>query len=179
MATDKAVAAVSATIRGLLEESASGAEFAGVRFTVYQAKDLQAPEPEVVSIYLYRVSFNTTGRHLPPGIAPTGRRQAPPLGLDLHYLVTAWESDPLKQQTLLGWAARTLEDNPILPASMLNRYSAVPGTFGENESVELVGEGLSLREETGIWKVAQANRQPSLGYVARKVEIESRRTPAS
>ncbi len=179
MATDKAVATVSATIRGLLEQSASGTEFAGVRFTVYQAKDLQAPEPGVVSIYLYRVSINTTRRSLPPGIAPTGRRQVPPLGLDLHYLVTAWESDPLKQQMLLGWAARILEDNPVLPAGMLNRYASEPGIFGETESVELVAEPVSLREESGIWQVARANRQPSLGYVARRVEIESRRVPAS
>ncbi len=150
-----------------------------MRFTVYQAKDLQAPEPGVVSIYLYRVSINTPRRNLPPGIAPTGRRQAPPLGLDLHYLVTAWESDPLKQETLLGWAARTLEDNPILPASLLNRYASGPGTFGETESVELVVEPLSLQEEAGIWKVAEVNRQPSLGYVARRVEIESRRVQAS
>ena len=176
MAKDKAIAAVSATIRGLLEQSASGVEFAGVRFKVYQAKDLQASEPGVVSIYLYRASVNTFHRNVPLGIAPSGRRQVPPLGLDLHYLVTAWEPDPLKQQMHLGWAARILEDNPILPASMLNLYFE-PGIFADAESVELAVEPLSLAEEADIWRVATVNRQPSLSYVARRVDIESRRVP--
>ena len=46
MATDKAITAVSEALRSLLAQAASGPDFSGARFEVYQAANLQAPMPE-------------------------------------------------------------------------------------------------------------------------------------
>jgi len=54
---------------------------------------------------------------------PVGRRYRPSTPLDLWYLLTAWSSEAEEQQRLLGWAIRTLEETPILPAGFLNRRS--------------------------------------------------------
>jgi hypothetical protein len=175
MANDKAIAAVSEALRSLLAQAASGPEFSGARFEIYQATNLQAPMPEGVSVYLYRVSIDPRRTRIPPGIPPAGPRRPPSLPLDLHYLITAWSLDPLRQQFILAWAARVIEDAPVLPASLLNRR--IPGVFGEGESVQLTVETLSLDEEAKIWNVAKSNRQPSLAYIARSVEIESHSKP--
>lgn len=171
MATDKAIAAVTESLRSLLAQAASGPEFSGARIEVYQAANLQAPMPEGVSVYLYRVSIDLRRTRIPPGISPAAPRRLPSLPLDLHYLVTAWSLDPLRQQFLLGWSARVFEDTPVLSASLLNRKT--PGVFGEAESVQVTVETLSLEDEAKIWKVAMSNRQPSLAYIARMVEIET------
>jgi hypothetical protein len=56
----------------------------------------------------------------------------------------------------------------------LNRFA--PGgqdVFEPSETVELVGETLTLQDLENIWEVAKARQQPSLGYVARQVAIDS------
>ena len=112
---------------------------------------------------------------MPPRRDPIkGTRRRPPVPLDLHFLLTAWAADAGQQQRLLGWAVRTLEDTPILPAGFLNRFA--PGgqnVFEPSETVELVGETLTLQDLENIWEVAKARQQPSLGYVARQVAIDS------
>ena len=56
----------------------------------------------------------------------------------------------------------------------MNRFA--PGgqdVFEPSETVELVGETLTLQDLENIWEVAKARQQPSLGYVARQVAIDS------
>jgi Pvc16 N-terminal domain len=173
----EAIAVTSRAILGLIED-ARLAEFERSRFRLFQSVDMDSPREgfaEGISLYLYRVTFNTTRRNMPPRRDPiTGNRRRPPVPLDLHFLLTAWAPDAGQQQRLLGWAVRTLEDTPILPAGFLNRFA--PGgqdVFEPSETVELVGETLTLQDLENIWEVAKARQQPSLGYVARQVAIDS------
>jgi hypothetical protein len=116
----------------------------------------------------------SANRNLPPRLGPDGRRYRPPIPLDLHFLVTAWAETAIRQQRLLGFAIRTLEDTPILPAGVLNQHSPEPNVFRPEETVELVFEGVTIQDFGYIWNVAQTKEQPSATYVARMVEIESR-----
>ena len=174
MATYPAIAATSEAMVGLLESAAADSEFAGTEFELYQAKDLQQPMASGVSVYLYRVAVGTTPRNLRPRTDLEGRRYRPSVPLDLHYLVTAWAGDAVRQQRLLGWCARALEDAPVLPAGLLNHYGPEADVFEAAETVELVAQALSQQELSDIWEVAQKNRQPSLPYVARMIAIDSR-----
>ena len=64
--------------------------------------------------------------NLPPRTALDGTRYRPPTPVDLHFLVTAWEG--LQEQfSMLGWIIRTLEDTPVLPAGLLNRFGGNRG----------------------------------------------------
>ena len=92
--------------------------------------------------------------------------------LCLHYLLTAWGRTPERQQELLGWAMRTLEDMPTLPASVLNQGQASP-VFRTDEAVDLIAAPLTQQEMVSVWEVAKPQMQVSMTYVARAVQLDS------
>jgi hypothetical protein len=173
MATYHAIAAAGEAIVGLLEAACPKAEFPNALFTLYRSTDFQNPMDEGISLYLYRVAINSTRRNLPPRLAPDGRRYRPSLPLDLHYLLTPWAKTAARQQRLLGWSMRVLEDTSILPTGLLNHYVPETEIFPPNETVELVFEPLSLQEIVNIWDVFKQNLQLSVAYVARMITIDS------
>jgi hypothetical protein len=175
MATYPAIAATSMAILGLLEAAAGAprAEFAGIRLELFRGGDLQKRIPEGISLYLHRIVVNTERRNLPPRVGADGRRWRPAVPLDLHYLLTAWADDAIKQQRLLGWAVRTLEDTAILPAGLLNHFGPEHDVFRDDETVELLLEPVSMQDMSEIWEGADANREASVTYVARVIELES------
>lgn len=173
MATYQAIAATGEAILGLLEAARPRPEFASIQFALYQASNFQSPMDDGVSLYLYRISTNTTRRNFPPRTDAQGRRFRPALPLDLHYLLTPWARTAARQQRMLGWAMRVLEDTPILPTGLLNRYGTDPETFRLNETVELVCEPISLQEIINIWDAFKSNLQLSAAYVARMIAIDS------
>jgi hypothetical protein len=172
MAGYPAIAATSEAILGLVQRAAAGSEFAGVMFKHYQASSFEQPMQEGIALYLYRVTVNGN-RNLPARVGLDGRRFAPPIPLDLHYLVIAWATDAIRQQRLLGFAIRAIEDTPILPAGFLNQHGPEADVFRDEESVEVVLEVLSVQDASEIWDVAQSKEQVSATYVARMVEIDS------
>jgi len=179
LATYHAIAATGQAIISLLADAAKETEFDGVSFALYQASSFQKPMDEGISLYLYRMSINPMGRNQPRPAGPLGQPTRPVLPLDLHYLLTAWASTAARQQLLLGWATRVLEDTPILPSGLLNQnhFAPAPGTFRPQEHVELVWEELSIQDMASIWDVFKPNQQItqqlSVTYAARMLAIES------
>lgn len=142
----------------------------------FQAKDFSSLEDSFLtagglSVYLYRVGFNTGQRNLYPRVSPEGRRTRPPLLVDLHYLLTAWGKSAQVQQELLGRAMVALEERSSLSAGLLNGAINAP-VFGPEETVDLLPESLSLADLDVVWKIAQTNPQPSASYLARMVVLE-------
>ncbi len=178
MASYRAIVATSLAIRGLLVNGCPP-ELRGAEFRIFQAKDFSSSTPMArgVSVYLHRVTFNTSRRSLPPRVGLDGIRYRPPTPVDLGYMITAWADNPERQQELLGWAIRTLQDCPILPAGLLNNFAGGretdPPVFADDETVELVGEILSMQDLINIWEVVKSNQQPSIPYVARAVHLDS------
>ncbi len=175
MATYQAIAATGEAILGLLEAARPKPEFANIQFALYQASNFQnAPMEDGISLYLYRIATNTTRRNFPPRTDAQGHRYRPSLPLDLHYLLTPWARTAARQQRMLGWAMRALEDTPILPTGLLNHYGTESETFSQNETVELVCEPISLQEIINIWDAFKSNLQLSAAYVARMIAIDSK-----
>jgi hypothetical protein len=173
MATYHAIAATGEAIVGLLEAACPKTEFPNAIFTLYRSTDFQNPMDEGISLYLYRATLNATRRNLPPRLAPDGKRYLPSLPVDLHYLLTPWAKTAARQQRLLGWSMRVLENTAILPVGLLNRYVPETESFRSNETVELVFEPLSLQEIVNIWDVFKPNLQLSVAYVVRMLLIDS------
>jgi hypothetical protein len=174
MATYHAIAAVGGAILRLLEDSCPRPEFPGAQFEMIQAGAFRdAPIKEGVTLFLYRVTVNGTVRNRAPRATPDGRRFRPSLPLDLYYMLTAWAETPIKQQRLLGWAMRIVEDYTILPAGLLNHAGPEHDTFGPNEAVELINEPLSVIDMANVWEAIEASWQLSICYVARLVAIDS------
>lgn len=172
MALYPAIAATSAAVLAVVRNAAAGGEFDGAQFSQYRAKDFAAPMAQGFSLYLYRITVNAN-RNLPPRPGRDGRASRPPIPLDLHFLLTAWSEDPLRQQRMLGFAIRALEDIPILPSGVLNQQTPEGDVFRPEETVELYYEPLSVQDMAYIWDVAQTAEQASAPYAARMVEIES------
>lgn len=174
MAGPYAIAAIGKAILSMLAAAVPKPEFAGATFELYQSKHLQSPMEEGVALYLHRLTPGSTLRNLPPRVGLDGRRYRPSIPIDLHYLLIAWARDAFKQQRLLGWAMRTLEDTPLFHASLLNQYGPEPDTFGENEFVDVLLETLTIQDLGTIWDTAKTQMQPCAAYVVRMVAIESR-----
>ncbi len=174
MATYHAIAATGEAIIALLRAACPKPEFANAQFALFQASDLQNPNPmdEGISLYLYHISVNTTIRNRRPRIDSSGRRYLPSFPVDLHYLLTPWAKSPGRQQRLLGWTVRTLEDTPILPRGLLNHGPDVE-TFLPGEAVELVCDLLSLQDIINIWDAFKPNLQISMPYIARMIALDS------
>jgi hypothetical protein len=173
MATYQAIAVTGQALLGLLADACPKADFPGARFDLYQAKDYSAPMEEGVSLYLYRIAVNGSRRALPPRTDATGRRFKPPLPLDLHYLLTAWSKTAARQQRLLAWAIRMLEDVPVLHASLLNSYAPEGEVFRPNEAVELMFDQLTLADMYNLFSASKFAPQLSVGYLIRMVAVES------
>jgi hypothetical protein len=171
VASYNAIAATSQAIIGLLRDARSGTEFDNAQFELFQATDFKKIDFGV-SLYLYRIGPSSR-RYLPPRTGPNGKPLRPPLPIDLYYMLTPWAQTAERQQRLLGWIVRTLEDSPILPAGVLNHYVSEADTFRLSESVELIYEPLSLQDMTSIWDIFKPNLPVSVTYVARMIAVES------
>ena len=124
------------------------------------------------SVFLWRVGINATLRALPPRRTPDGRRYRPSLPLDLYYMVTAWADDTERQQRMLGWAMRALEDAGPLSAAQLNQYVAEDDTFRPEEAVDVVCDPLSLADQLTLWDRLK-KLPPSVNYVVRMALLDS------
>lgn len=174
MATTQAIAATGQAILGLMADACPKPEFSAARFDLYQISNFQSPMEEGISLYLYRLAVNGARRNLPPTVGPNGQRYRPAIPLDLHYIASAWAQTAVKQQRLLGWAIRLLEDVPILPAGLLNNFGPEPDIFKPSETVELILESLTLQDWNNLWSAAKTNPPPlSVGYIARMISIDS------
>lgn len=174
MAKAQAISAVGQTILGLLADNIPKAEFSNARFELYQTANFSSsPMKEGISLYLYRVEINAALRNLPNKTGLDGISRRAPLPLDLYYLLTVWAEDVIKQQRILGWAMRTLEDAPVLSAARLNHFGPETDVFRSNETVEIIFNSLSLQDLSNIWSAFKVSLPMSVAYIARVVGIDS------
>lgn len=166
MATTDAIGATSTGILALLRQ-----EFDATKFGGQEAEFSLGPSSVSfgVSLVLWRVEQAPEAMRTMPQRG--GEPPAPPgLGLDLHYLMTAWAPDPVDEQRLLGWAMRVLHDAPVLPSSLLNTH--LPATFGPSETATLTPE--PIPHDSVPWPAVGAPHTPaSVGYVVRGLLLGS------
>jgi len=148
MATANAIAAMGQAIPSLIAGRVPRDEFPAAQFDLYQAKDFQAPMEEGISLYLYRITPAGEIRNYPPRVAPDGRRYKQVLPINLHYLLSSWAREAAKQQRLLGWAMRTLEDSDS-SAGLLNLRGPEHDTFRRAETVDITMDTISIYDMGG------------------------------
>jgi hypothetical protein len=175
LASYHAISAISQAIVSLLKTARPAGEFPNVDVKLFQAKDTQTVgDWEGLSLFLYRVPVSGARRQMPPSIGPGGRPFKRPLPVDLFYMLTPWAKTAEMQHLLLGWAMRTIEDSPSLPAALLNSHFPNDRPFRNDETVELIHDTLSMQDLNNIWEIfGKHNVQVSATYVARVIPIES------
>lgn len=176
MANRRAIAAIGATLVGLLSDRWRQEGNTSVPVQLYQPKDFETPMALGFSVFLYRVTVNGSVRNRAHRISPDGHRFLPSLPLDLHYMVTPWAGDAQSQQLNLGWVMRVLEDFGQLSASHLNHYldddAGGKGIFSQDEALDIICDPLSLTDYLSMWERLKA-LPISATYTARMVLIDS------
>jgi hypothetical protein len=119
-----------------------------------------------VTLYLYRVTVNEHGRQARPANNPHARPL--PLGLDLHFLLTAWAGNALDEHTMLAWAMRQLHLFPILDASSLSPEAG----WGSDEVIQVIPAELSTEDMMRIWDALDPPFRLSVSYIARLVRLD-------
>lgn len=174
MASYRAIAAVSAALKGVLDD-ARPTDFSTADIQVLQLTDFHKATPIVdgISILLYRVALSGMPRTLSGRPTPDGRRRLPALPVDLYYLITPWSRTTTMEHLLLGWVMRTLEDASILSSGVLNHYLSPEVVFEDDETVCLVNEPLALQDLANLWDSLKPNPHISVAYVARTIHLET------
>lgn len=189
MSNTLAIAAVTSTLRYVLNESLAGAEpgsVVGADVTTLPPHQLAQKEvlndnPAGLNVYLYQVTPNQARD---PRALPTGHgdgTQHPLVSLDLHYLVTAYGTDAaLEAQRLLARAVLALAATPVFSqpviAAAIAQYGVDETAFLANsdlaeqtEPVRVSPAPLSLEQVSNLWCAFSTPYLLSLAYTATAV----------
>ncbi|WP_431051644.1 DUF4255 domain-containing protein [Roseateles sp. L2-2] len=119
-----------------------------------------------LTLYLYRVTVNEHLRqHRPDRMS--GEQQAP-LGLDLHFLLSAWADNAQDELLPFAWAMRQLYEHPILDASALSPEAG----WGPDEVIQIIPSELSTEDMMRIWDALEPAYRLSVSYIARRVRLD-------
>ena len=193
-----AIAGVTAALKDLLNDGLLNHDLSPLgSFSV----TAQAPdrintgnnETNLLNVFLYQVTPNLGWRNadLPSRDGRGQRIGNPPLALDLHYLVTAYGTQDLNAEILLGYAMQLLHETPMLTRGQLRTVlgppplvdgDVVPGIFGslsaedladQVELIKVAPDYLGADELSKLWTAMQARWRPSMAYIVSVVLIQA------
>jgi hypothetical protein len=119
-----------------------------------------------ITLYLYRITVNEHSRQVHAASAAAARPT--PLGLDLHFLLSAWAANARDEHTIVAWAVRQLHMFPILDASSLSPEAG----WGANEVIQIIPAELSTEDVMRIWDALDPPYRLSVSYIARLVRLD-------
>lgn len=130
-----------------------------------------------ISLFLFQIEENIYLRNLDMEVLGPSKLKAPPLALDLYYMLTSYPSSGIQDRTertaeehrILGRAMQVLHDNPILTGSVLKGSLSAYDT-----ELHVINSALSLDDMTKIWSTFKDKSfRPSVCYQITPVKIES------
>jgi len=179
MSNALAIAAVTATLRWLLEKSLEP-EGAGIPVTTQpldKANDANKTR-RGLNLFLYETAVNAAWRNQPlPNKVQQGETGFPPLSLDLYYLITAYSDGEEigMDHRLLGRAMSMLHDHPLLSPDNIKAMLPDSDLQNQIERVRITFQPLSLEEMSKLWSAFNTQYRISTAYQASVVLIESTR----
>lgn len=188
MSNSLAIAAVTTTLRHLLQQRFDTDGFGGITVTTRpldKARDNNITSGDQVNLFLYHTQPNAAWRNMDiPSQVKSGETAQPLLPLNLYYMLTAYaKNDDFPEPTshrLLGEAMSIFNDHPILSPADIR--GALPGINSPEfdldqqvERVRIVLQALSVDDLFRLWSTFQAPYRISSAYEVSVVLIESRR----
>ncbi len=177
-----AIAAVTATLRSVLQNAVDRLPGGGTVTTFPLDKAEPVGDARRVNLFLYQTTLNAAWRNQPmPTKVRPSENGYPPLALNLHYLVTAYGNNEVDEDDhrLLGAAMLAFHDRGILsPLDIQNATSMSEALKSaaldqQFENVKITHESLTLEELSKLWTTFQAKYRVSAAYQASVVLIES------
>lgn len=130
-----------------------------------------------LSLFLFQVDENIHLKNLDMEVLGPSKLRAPPLALDLYYMLTSYPSSGIQDRTertaeehrILGRAMQILHDNPILTGS------ALKGSISAHDTeLHVIVTSMSLDDMSKIWSTFKDKSfRPSVCYQVTPVKIES------
>lgn len=201
MSSALAIAGVTAVMRdllndGLINHNAAGTLGSSVSVSVGPPDRVIAAngdESSQLNLFMYQVTPNAgwSNDSLPSRDA-SGRQRLTnaPLALNLHYLLSAYGSQDLHREILLGYAMQLFHEMPILSRKAIQvalnpspstgtdlppalRALADSGLENQVEQIKITPEYLSTEEISKLWTATQSHLRPTAAYMASVVLIEA------
>ena len=185
MSNALAIAAVTATLRNLLESVNQGTGLNGSNVSITtkppdKARDGTSTDNQI-NLFLYQVLPNAAWRNMDiPQRVRAGETAIPPLALNLYYMLTAYgegDDDSLGHR-LLGHAMSIFYDHPLLGAQEIK--DALPPDIDSDlenqiERVRITLQPLTVEEIFRLWSGFLTQYRISVSYEISVVLIESSR----
>lgn len=204
MSNALAIAGVTAVMRDLLN---NGLIDHKITDAMGRKVDVSAIAPDLIklddptfsprlNIFLHQVTPNPGWRNvgLPVRDSDGRRVSAPPLALDLHYLVTSYGKGDLEAEVLLGYAAQLIHETPVFTRQAIRVALSPPSppvTGGllptiyqalrasaladQVESLKITPIVMNGEEMSRLWSAMQARYRPTLPLQVSVVLIESQK----
>jgi len=204
MSTALAIAGVTAVLRDRLNDGVVDHDISAITGSTVTVTTLspdrvlqsEGTEASQLNIFLYQLSPNTGWSNSAfPSRDASGRHRLtnPPLALDLHYLISAYGSEPLHREILLGYAMQLLHEYPVLTREMIRtaldpspdvgtdlpsslQALAESGLADQIETLKVTPEFLNSEELSKLWTATQSHFRPSAAYQVSVVLIEAEET---
>jgi hypothetical protein len=145
-----------------------------------------------LNLFLHQVTPNPTLRNagLPSRDSRDEQINSAPLALDLHYLLTAYGSEELHTEILLGYAMYLMHERPVLDRQAIRAavagstvdasilplaYQALSATdlADQIEQIKITQEFMSTEDMSKLWSALQAHYRPTVTYSISVVLIEA------
>lgn len=120
-----------------------------------------------LSIFCYRVDINRVMRA--PWSAVAAHDNTVHLPLDIHVLLTPWDSDAEAELRILGATMLCLERQPILTGPRLHPL----GAWSAGEAIQLVNEDLMTEDVQRTFDTLPTDFRLSVAYCARIARIDA------
>lgn len=198
MSSPLAIAAVTASLKDLLNDGLLNHDLSSIgSFSVTSTPPDRVTtgqnEPNQLNLFLYQVTPNLGWRNagLPSHDGNGSRLTNAPLALDLHYLLTAYGSQDLNAEILLGYAMHLFHETPVLARAQLRTVlgapspvdgTILPSPFGTLSAIDLADQielikvtpvFLGTEELSKMWTAMQARYRPTMAYMASVVLIQA------
>ena len=197
MSDYSAIGGVSAVLRSLLSNAVASGGPAAI-LSANPAISNLAPdlvqtgpnEPARINLFMYYASMNQSLRNIDlPAVKASGQKLSnPPLAINLHYLVSAYGSNPFDAEILLGFAMQVFHETAIVgrqqiadalagllavtPASQEAQLVAAGTLAGQIEQLRITPEALSTEEIYRLWTAFQKSYRPTTSYQVSVVVIQ-------
>src|ERR1700694_4773035 len=176
MSNSLAIAAVTKTLVNLILHGVP--DLPNQKVTTLPPEKARKASEDQLNIFLYHTPLNAAWRNMDmPRQIRSGQTGQPPLGLNLHYLITGYgkNDDDILGQQWLGKAMSVLHDHPVLGAKEIKDALPESGLQDQIERVRITPQSMSSDEMSKLWTAFQAPYRISMAYEVDVVLIESTR----
>jgi hypothetical protein len=124
-----------------------------------------------LSIFCYRVDVNRTMRA--PWAAVAAADGSVHLPLDIHLLLTPWDSDADAELRILGATMQILEQHPVLSGPALHPL----GRWQRGEAIQVLNEDLVTEDVMRTFDTLPSDFRLSVSYCLRVARIDAPAEP--